>query len=113
MKKIDRLVTALALLLASTPLLADEWTLTAAEWSRPRSGERVRAMEPVNAAVNAWRAAGDDAQLILRHASGEEGSLWAAELKDWLVALGVPAHRIEVVPAGMAADRLELEVEES
>ena len=113
MKNTERLLALLVLSLASTPLLADEWTLTAAEWSRPRSGERVRAMKPVNAAVNAWREAGGDARLVLRHASGEEGSLWAAELKDWLVALGVPTQRIEVVPTGIASDRLEIEVEAS
>lgn len=99
------------LLLFATSAMAEEWTLTASEWSRPRSGERVRAMQPVNEAINAWHAAGPDAIVLLRHSSGEEGSLWAAELKDWLVALGVPAEQVEIVPAGIPDDRLEIEVD--
>lgn len=111
MKTTARTTLFASLLLFAAPVLAESWTLDESAWSRPRTGERVRAMEPVNAAVNAWLAQ-PDARLVLRHASGEEGSLWAAELKDWLVALGVPADRIDLLPVGSRSDRLVLEIVE-
>lgn len=105
------------LLLATTTAVADSplsRDLKASEWSRPRSASAVIAMAPVADAVRAWHdavAAGDDnARLQLLHASGEEGGLWAAELRDWLIALGVAPSAIELAPAGLPADRLELRV---
>lgn len=90
------------------------WTLKASEWSRPRNAAAVIAMQPVAEAVRAWQAAAsqDDhrSRLQLLHSSGEEGGLWAAELRDWLIALGVPATAIEMTPAGLPAERLELRV---
>ena len=108
---------ALVALLAVAPVLAasaSSWELKASEWSRPRSASAVIAMAPIANAVRAWHdalAQGDDnARLQLLHASGEEGGLWAAELRDWLIALGVAPGAIELAPAGVPADRLELRV---
>ena len=105
------LIMCAATLTLSLPLhAADSWTLPASMWSRPRSGAAVLDMAPVADAVRAWQAAVREhpqARLVLVHAGGEEGSLWAAELRDWLVALGVPPDAIERVP-GSRADRLEL-----
>lgn len=102
----------LGLLLVVLPVqAADSWTLTAADWSRPRSGAAVLAMEPVAAAVRAWQQADgvdETARLQLVYPGGEEGSLWAAELADWLVALGVPRDALELVPGGQPAGRLEI-----
>lgn len=97
----------IAMVLLTAP--AENWSLSAAEWSRPRSGQVVAAMPGVAAAVRALNAH-EDSRLILRHPGGEEGALWAAELHDWLVALGVPAGRIELVPGGVPPDRLDLEL---
>lgn len=104
---------ALGLLLLPVAALAETaWQLSAAEWSRPRSGAAVQQMAPVAEAVRAWQAAveegASDARLQLVHAGGEAGSLWAAELQDWLVALAVPPAAIEIVPGGLPPDRLEL-----
>lgn len=110
-------VTFVLSLLAATPTFAasdPSWELRASEWSRPRSATAVIAMAPIAEAVRAWHEAvarGDDnARLQLLHASGEEGGLWAAELRDWLIALGVAPAAIELAPAGVPADRLELRV---
>lgn len=100
------------LFLAETAFAEPAWQLSAAEWSRPRSGLAVQQMAPVANAVRAWQAAVEsgatNARLQLVHASGEEGSLWAAELRDWLIALAVPPAVIEIVPGGLPPDRLEL-----
>jgi len=108
---------AIAILaLPATAFSQDTWsaTLSASEWSRPRSAAAVIAMPPVASAVRAWQAAvtqGDrEVRLQLVHASGEEGGLWAAELRDWLIALGVSPAAIELAPGGQRAGRLELRV---
>lgn len=78
---------------------AADWTLSAAAWARPRDGATVAVMEPLPAVIEAWSRR-DDARLVVRYAGGEEGELWAAELADWLVALGVPGDAIATVPGG-------------
>ncbi|HEX7046450.1 MAG TPA: hypothetical protein VF275_02595 [Gammaproteobacteria bacterium] len=100
---ISKYLFLLVLLISCSARAAGSWTLSASEWSRPRSGEAVLAMEPVAEAVRAWQAADaatGTSRLQLLYPGGEEGSLWAAELHDWLVALGVPPGAIEVVAGG-------------
>jgi hypothetical protein len=48
--------------------------------------------------------------LIIGHPGGEEGSLWAHELRSWLVALGLPSQRIQLVSGSRYGDALELRV---
>lgn len=108
--EISKYLFLLVFLISSSAQAADSWTLSAAEWSRPRSGEAVLAMEPVAEAVRAWQAADaatGTSRLQLLYPGGEEGSLWAAELHDWLVALGIPPGAIELV-AGGEAGQLEI-----
>ena len=55
-------------------------TVTAAEWSRPRSAAMVRALPGVHDCVQAWLAQ-PERRLILISTPGEEGGLWASELR--------------------------------
>ena len=85
------------------------FTLDAAEWSRPRTGDAVAAMPTVREAVRTWSQT-SGAELAIRHPRGEAGVLWAEELRDWLVALGVPADAVALDAAGRMEDQLELNV---
>ena len=87
---------------------AADWTLSAAAWARPRDGATVAGMQPLPAVVEAWSRR-DGGRLVVRYAGGEQGELWAAELADWLVALGVPGDAIAAVPGGQPG-RLEFEI---
>ena len=111
---VEIFLSAVAALLLAVPVQADDrWELAASDWSRPRNGMAVASMPPVAEAVRAWQeavATQPAARLLLVHAGGEEGSLWAAELRDWLVALGIPPGAIEQV-AGGRVDRIELRLE--
>lgn len=101
-----------ALLLASgAASAAESWQLDAEAWSRPRSGRAVVSMQPVAEAVRAWSGA-DAATIVVLYPGGEEGVLWAAELRDWLVALGVPSDRVEPMAGGQPGG-LRLELRES
>jgi len=83
------------------------YTLGLEEWSLPRSGLSVSHFPAVRDAVHAWQAS-PGSQLQLRYPGGEEGSLWAEELSDWLVSLGISAEDIDVVPGSPFDDQLEI-----
>lgn len=92
------------------PVRADDgWRLDASDWARPRSGATLVGMAPLPEVIRAWSAT-DGKNITILHAGGEEGELWARELRDWLVALGVPGDRVrlEIGRAGPASLRLEL-----
>lgn len=93
-----RRALACALLLGiATP--ASAWTLDASTWARPRSGATIAAMPPLAEVVDAWSKRPGD-RIVIRHPGGEGGDVWAAELRAWLVALGIPGGRIELVGGG-------------
>ena len=95
------------LLLLSSPLVASafDWTLSAEEWARPRSAQRILSLQPVSESVRLWMQS-PGYQLVIKYPGGEEGALWGEELKDWLVALGVPSSGIEAVPGHVRNDEL-------
>lgn len=84
--------------------------LTAADWDRPRSGDFVTGIPVLRDTMQAVdRPAGR--HLRIRHPGGEQGLLWAEELRGWLVALGLGSSRIHLVPGAGRPDVLELVVE--
>ena len=46
--------------------------------------------------------------LQIRYPGGESGSLWAEELRDWLVALGIPQARLKVEPGSADEESIDL-----
>ena len=85
------------------------FTLSADEWARPRSGDVIPEMASVRAAVSYW-GRGTDALLVIRHPGEDSGELWAAELRDWLISLGVPSDYIHLLPGTQAADDIKIVV---
>ncbi len=104
---------SLTFLLLCAPALSANtvriFTLSADEWARPRSGDVIPQMASLRAAVSYW-GRGVDAVLVIRHPGEDSGELWAAELRDWLVSLGVPSDYIYLVSGAQAADEIELVV---
>lgn len=104
------LVLFLSTCLAAGAQAETSCAVSAAEWSRPRSAAMVRALPGVRDCVQAWLAQ-PTRHLILISAPGEEGGLWATELRDWLIALGVPSAAIELRAVGTDKERLLLRLE--
>ncbi|MGD8379961.1 MAG: hypothetical protein PVI37_06685 [Gammaproteobacteria bacterium] len=96
--------------LVAAPVLAADHVITAEDWSRPRSGKALLAMKPVKAAVQEWRGE-KDAHIVILYAGGDAGNLWALEVRDWLVALGIPSKDLDVRAGGPSDDRIVLSVE--
>lgn len=102
------LLLAAAAACLSAPAHAERtWTLEAADWARPRSGAAVVGLAPLPEVVRAWSGE-PGMDIVIRHAGGEEGELWARELRDWLIALGVPGNRVRRVVGGTDPHRLQL-----
>ena len=86
--------------------------ITADDWARPRSGESLVQMPALQRTVRDYLSQSDERgqRILIRHPRGEEGVLWAEELRSWLVALGIPSAAIEVIPTSTQIDSIELAV---
>jgi len=85
------------------------FTLSADEWARPRSGDVIPELASVRSAVSYW-GRGTDSLLLIRHPGEDSGELWAAELRDWLISLGVPSDYIRLIPGTQEADEIKIVV---
>lgn len=100
------------LLLAAPALVSaaeDVHILNLELWSRPREGDVLVTYPGLGAAVREWSETASGV-LEIRYPGGEEGSVWAEELRDWLIALGVPSRNVTTVPGSASPDVIELVV---
>lgn len=97
----------LAVVALSSPLAASEYSIHAEVWARPRSGDALLALPALQDLLRDFdeRTA---ASIEIRYPGGEEGILWALELQDWLVALGVPSGQIETVVGSGVQDSIRI-----
>lgn len=108
-----RLIVATLLLFSTVTAGAQQgrqWTLTRAQWSGVTSAEQVVDIPPLHAAIKAFDAA-PGSRLVVIHNGGEDGLFWAADLKGWLVALGIPSARIVDRTGALPPGRILLQVE--
>jgi hypothetical protein len=108
--RLGRLLLAL-LMVAVIPVQAASsariFTLSADDWARPRSGAIIPQLQPVKLAIDYWGAS-TDAQILLSHPGEDSGEIWAAELRDWLISLGVPSDYITLSPGLQAQDEIRI-----
>ncbi len=98
-----------ALFAVPAALAGEAHTLTSAEWDRPRDGLSILQKDAVRQSVLQLLAA-PNGRLLIRYPGGDEGALWATELKAWLVGLGVGSERMELLPGGVEPGQVLLEV---
>jgi hypothetical protein len=87
---------------------ARTFSLSLDDWARPRSGETLVGFQALRDMAAIWSAGGGKATIEIRYPGGDEGGLWAGELADWLVALGIPSNRIQLTPGNARVDRIDL-----
>ena len=68
-------------------------------------------MPAVKSIVQRWMNA-PQMLIQIRYPGGEENSLWAFELRDWLVALGIESSSISLQGGRSQAGELILELRE-
>ncbi len=85
----------------------ERWTITAIEWAQPRSGEMIRTLPGVRAAMGVL-AQSTTSRLSIHHPGGDQAIWWAEELRGWLISLGLSSKRIDLVPGSGEADMMLL-----
>ena len=106
----SKLLAISLLMLLSLPLQANSlriFSVSADEWSRPRNAAVVAEFDAIRAAVIYWEKAADNA-ILIRYPGEDSGEIWATELRDWLVSLGIPSDYIELVSGSQSADEIRL-----
>ncbi len=105
--RIPELLLALLLPLTVDAAGVRIFELSADDWARPRSGAVVAQMEPVRLAVSYWQST-PRAAIMLSYPGEDAGELWASELRDWMVSLGLPSDAILLAPGLQSDDQLRL-----
>ena len=76
---------------------ANSVTLSAVQLAQPRTGQRMARLPGLGSLVGSFEERRGE-RLVMGYPAGDKGTLWAEELRAWLVALGVPAKRIMLEP---------------
>ena len=107
---INRIALLVFLLLASLSSFANTpriFTLSAYEWAQPRSGEAITKFSEVRSAISYWEKDIDRVILIL-YPGEDVGEIWATELRDWIISLGIPSDYLLLVAGSQSADEIKL-----
>lgn len=80
-------------------------------WPTIQRGIQVTQFAPLVNVVNEFDRA-PESSLVILYPGGEAGQAWATEIRDWLVALGIPGRRIALRPGSGVPGSLGLQVEQ-
>ena len=83
--------------------------LKASEWNVPRTTESILAMPALRQTVQAYNK-NPTARIQIHYPGGDEGTLWATELRSWLISLGIASQHIELLPGSRDPGQVELQV---
>ena len=106
----NRFYIVLLLLVIALPLSANSlriFTLSADEWARPRTGDVIPDFEALRGAVNYWDK-GTNFSLLIRYPGEDSGEIWASELRDWFISLGIPSDYILLASGSQDADEVTI-----
>ena len=107
---LNRTALLVFLLLLSLSSLANTlriFTLSADEWAQPRSGAAVTQFSSVRSAISYWEK-GVDSAILIRYPGEDSGEIWATELRDRIISLGIPSDYLLLVAGSQAADEIKL-----
>lgn len=106
---IQRVMLILMLFYSLSVQAAGNYLLTSQQWAIPRSATTVLVMPAMH---HVMRGMSKDsmAQLVILYPGGEEGILWAHDVKGWLISLGISSRRIEIQPGSRNPQILEFKI---
>ncbi len=105
-------IIILCFFFVSSSYAANREILHANEWSIPKNATTILAMPAVRNIMGKLKK-NISTSLEIRYPGGDEGTLWANELRSWLIALGLSSKRIELIPGSAVSTTIELEVLEN
>ena len=110
LRPMNRLIPlALSAFFSANVLAADIEKLHVNEWSVPKKATTILAMPAINNSMKKLQK-NVNSSLRLKYPGGDEGTLWANELRSWLISLGLSSKRIELGPGSAVSTTIELEV---
>ncbi len=107
-----KLFLAVALILSTQNLVFAETKihiLTSEQWNIPREASSIIEMPAIRAAMHDLQS-NKKGRMLIKYPGGDVGTLWAHELRSWLISLGLSERFIELVPGSSNPDQLELVV---
>lgn len=105
-----RIIVLILSMVVSMPSKANSlriFTLSADEWSQPRSGTLITRFEAIRSAINYWEKDTNFA-ILIRYPGEDSGEIWVTELRDWMISLGIPSDHIQLLPSSQAIDEIKL-----
>lgn len=103
------IIATVMLVFAVNAFAADVELLHAHEWSVPKQTVTILSMPAINKSMRKLQK-NINSSLKIKYPGGDEGTLWANELRSWLVALGLSSSRIELIQGSAISTTIELEV---
>ena len=99
-----------AAVLSGPPQMLLKEQLDRTQWPEQRNSSSVLALTQINAILSQF----DEVKLhriTIRYPGGDLGNAWALEVRDWLVALGMPSDAVMLEPGSGGSDQLILLLE--
>lgn len=109
MQKFIKMTLFSILLLTNNAFAENSELLHANEWSVPKKATTLLAMPAINKVMKKLQK-NVNSSLKIKYPGGDEGTLWANELRSWLIALGLSSKRIELIPGSAVSTIIELDV---
>ena len=81
------------------------------QWAKPKRAETILAMPQIVQVLQELQKQ-PASNLLLRYPGGDEGTVWAHELRAWLVSFGLPSSMIEIRPGSSEAGMIEMQVQQ-
>jgi len=111
------ILAALCLWALSVPALAagTSITVSAEQWARVSSASDFMAIPGLKSLVDPVTGDKKASRQVLEihYAGGESGQLWAQQVRNRLVGLGLESNRIELVQGVSVADQLQISTREA
>lgn len=104
------LVVAGLLLLPKLCFASGSYLLNHEKWSLPKKTENVIQMKSIKHVLSDFDKS-PTSELLILYPGGDEGTLWANEVKAWLVSLGVSSRQIELRPGSSDSNVIEMRVD--
>ena len=112
MTELVRILVLLCFMFSSVTscLAAGNYILGNEQWSLPKNVASILQMPAIKSTLSDFEKSPASTLLIL-YPGGDEGTLWANELKAWLVSLGISSGQIELRPGSSDINTIEMRVD--
>lgn len=100
---------ALIVLTWSTTLNAEELVYYQ-DWVKVKNATSVLQLPALQRVVSQFEA-NEKSIIVIQYPGGDEGNEWAIELRNWLVALGISSHEIQLQPGSGVPQAIVIKTE--